>query len=264
MAYTLRHGCLSMIFRGILKLREKHQHPFSRNGLLPREAIYALSTLAGHLDPDITLQSYVHTQDLVCIFHLRRQLRDIRVVVWAALEGRKEASLHQRRSRKGRVAEDDSEGDSKDKSKDDEFDQPLDTTKQLIKQLKPASPKAKPVSECHLPSFQAEEPSLLDLDLETIHALLFSLHRNHSAEARARLFSLPAWQIKNFGEACGLLAQYRSESTSGKRNLRNLNPVDWRKRLPDLYRRAQPRPLGPALPTPFSREMKEGNRIYAY
>ena len=269
-AYTLRHGCLSNTFHALLEPDGEPQHAFFRNGYLPREGIYALSTLGGHLDPDISLQSYVHTQDVVCHLHLRRQLRELPIAVWAALEDREEASLHQRRSRNSRASADEFEAnseeafenDSQEDSEEDEFDQPLDTTIQLIKRLKPFTPKAKPVSECHLPSFQSEEPTLLDLDLETIHALLFSLQRKHSSEARARLFSLPAWQIENFAATCSRLAKYRTESTSGTRNLRNLKPNKDRKRLPDLYRRAQPGRLGPALPHHSREEMREANRIY--
>lgn len=253
-AYTLRHGCFSKIFRNVLEPRRRHQNPFSRNGLMPREAIYALSTLAGHLDPDITLQSYVHTQDIVCHLHLREQLRNLPLGLWAALEGRKETSLHQRRARHAVGASEASE--------DAEFDQMHDSTKRLIKQLDPATPKARAGHKVRLPRFQVEEPTLLDLDLETIHALLFSLQRNHTPEARARLFNLPEAQIQNFKDMCLRLAGYRTESTSGIRNLRNLKPNKKPKRLPDLYRRAQPGDFGPAPPHHSREEMGEANRIY--
>lgn len=253
-AYTLRHSCLSLIFQEIMKPWDTPQHPFFRNGLLPREAIYALSTLAGHLDPDITLQSYVHTQDLVCHLHFRTLLQDMKVAEWAALENRKEASLHQRRSRKTKVFGEDSEADP--------FDQPLDTSIQLIKQLKLSIPKGECASERPLPVFQIEEPSLLDLDLETIYALLSSLRRNHSHETRAGLFSLPVQQIKDFPKICLRLAKYRTKSTSGTHNFRNLKPLVARTRLPDLYRRAQPGEYGPALPHHSREELLEANRIY--
>jgi hypothetical protein len=182
-AYTLRHGCLSNTFHALLEPDGKHQHAFFRNGYLPREGIYALSTLGGHLDPDISLQSYVHTQDFVCHLHLRKQLRELPIGLWAALEDREEASLHQRRARI--VA-----GASK-ASEDVEFEQMHDSTERLIKQLdRSYSPKHGPGTRCVCQSSRLKSRSLLDLDLETIHALLFSLRRKHTAKARARLFNV--------------------------------------------------------------------------
>ena len=253
-AYTLRHGCLSNTFHALLAPDGKHQHAFFRNGYLPREGIYALSTLGGHLDPDISLQSYIHTQDIVCHLHLREQFREMPIGLWAALEGRQEASLHQRRARNAVRVSGASEGV--------EFDQMHDSTKRLIKQLDAATPTTRAGYKVRLPKFQAEEPSLLDLDMETIHALLFSLRRNHTPKARARLFNVTEMQIQKFKEMCFRLAGYRTESTSGKRNLRNLKPIKKHERLPDLYRRAQPADLGPAPPHHSRAEMGEANRIY--
>ena len=253
-AYTLRHSCISKIFRAMLEPRHRHQHPFSRNGLLPREATYALSTLAGHLDPDITLQSYIHTQDIVCHLHLRNQLKDLPIGVWAALEGRAATSLYQRRSRNSQPS-----GQTSERAEDDQI---LDTTKRLAKKLKLSIPKGKAARSRTFPGFEVAEASLLHFDIETIHALLSSFFRKHSRESRARLFGLPDAQIQKFKEMCLRLASYETVSTSGKLTLRNLKPLKNRKRLPALYRRAQPGLMGPAPPHHSRKEMSEANRIY--
>ena len=250
-AYTLRHGCLSNLFFGLLDPQRGEDHAFLRNGLLPREATYALSTLGGHLDPDISMQSYVHTQDILCHHHLRKQFEDTPIAIWAALEGKKEASLHQRRTRKAS-----GEGG------EDEQPQWRDTSRRLVRQLALEVPKARVSREIELPDLVIKEPSLLDLDIETIHALLVSFMRKHSARARAELFSLPGWQIEGFREACQRLAGYKTVSTSATQNLRNLKPVKERQRLPELYRRAQPGSLGPAPPHHSREEMIEANRVY--
>ncbi|MDT8321684.1 MAG: hypothetical protein RQ826_14275 [Xanthomonadales bacterium] len=253
-AYTLRHGCLSNIFLDLLSPSTTRPHAFFRNDLLPREAIYAISTLAGHLDPDITLQSYVHTQDIACYSHLREHLKNLPIGVWAALEGREEASLHQRRARKKNRSRETSDGAQN--------EQLHDTTTRLIKQLGLSTPKAKSGHKVPLPEFETTEASLLDFDIETIHALLFSLFRNHSQEARARLFGLPDAQIQKFLEMCLRLASHRTVSTSGKLNPRNLKPLKPRKHLPELYRHAQPGQFGPAPPHHSREEMEEANRVF--
>ena len=252
-AYSLRHSCLTNLF---FELFQPHSGisaaALMRNGNLPREVSYAISALAGHLDPDISLQTYIHLQDYAAHLHLRTLLADQPLVFWATLEGKKPGTLHQRRSR--------SDGKNEDPSGEGGCPQWLDTSRRLIRELALDVPRERRRQKVDLPELELEPRSLLDLDIETLHALFVSMLRSHSDEARARLFDLPQWQIKSLIATSTRLGAYNSNPTSGDSRSRTLRPKKERK-TPARFRRAQPGVMAPAPPNYWREEMDEANRI---
>lgn len=246
-AYSLRHSCLSNLFLEISR-------PRSQNIPVPREATYALSTLAGHLDPDVSLGTYIHLQDYAAHLQLRAFLADQPIAFWASLEGKRASSLHQRRSRSG-AGNDDADNDSG-------CPQWLDTSRRLIRKLDLGRPTARPRQKVELPEQAFEPLSLLDLDIETLHALFFSHLRNHSEEARARLFDLPSWQIKSLTTTSVRLGGYESAPIAGESNSRTLRKLPKGRKLPARFRRAQPGMMAPAPPNYRREEMAEAQRIH--
>lgn len=247
-AYSLRHSCLTNLFFQLFL-------PHSRDGGLPREATYALSALAGHLDPDISLQTYIHLQDYAAHLHLRTLLADqTSVPFWAALEGKPPKTLLQRQyvSRK------------RNRGHSSEPAQPqwLDISQRLVTELALETPKGRRRSKVKLPEQEFEARSLLDLDIITLHALFVSMHRAHSKEARARLFDLPVWQIESLVKTSKRLGEYKSEPIAGKAGSRILSNKPKDRKLPARFRKPQPGVLAPAPPNYWREEMEEANRIH--
>lgn len=254
-AYSLRHSCLTNCFFELFRL-DGHRRfgKLRRNGHLARETTYAISTLAGHLDPDISLQSYIHLQDYVAHLHLRALHAEQPLAFWASLEAKRPATLHQRRSRHSKREES--------ASGDPETPQWLDTSRRLIRELAIAAPERRRRGKIEFPELEAEPNSLLDLDIGTIHALFVSLHRNYARESRARLFDLPVWQVDSLREWAVRLGRHHSEPNSGRRASRTLRTPKKHKRLPARFRRAQPGVMAPAPPNYRREEMEEANRIH--
>lgn len=253
-AYSLRHSCLTNCFFELF--RPDGQRRFGklrRNGHLARETTYAISTLAGHLDPDISLQSYIHLQDYVAHLYLCTVHAEHPLAFWAALEGKQSASLHQRHSRQSQRG----------KAEPIRVDAPqwLDSSRRLIRELNIASPERKRRKKVELTELNITPHSLLDLDIETIHALFVSLHRNYSRESRARLFGLPIWQIDSLREWAIRLGRHHSEPNSGRQASRTLRPPKKHRRLPARFRRAQPGVMAPAPPNYRREEMEEAKRV---
>lgn len=254
-AYSLRHSCLTNLFFELF--RPDPEETFSalrRNGHLPRESTYAISTMAGHLDPDITLQTYIHLQDYAAHLHLRSLLADQPLALWAAFEGKTPKTLLQRRYRSGRH--------NKDPSSDSECPQWLDTSRRLIRELALDTPRRRRRQKVELPKQEFEPRSLLDLDIDTLHALFVSMLRSHSPEARARLFDLPQWQIKSLVKTSTRLGEYKSEPIAGDANSRTLRRAKKERKTPARFRRAQPGTMAPAPPNYWREEMEEANRIH--
>ncbi|TVS08979.1 MAG: hypothetical protein EA417_21410 [Gammaproteobacteria bacterium] len=246
-AYSLRHSCLTNLFFELFR-------PHSRGGNLPREATYAISTLAGHLDPDITLQTYIHLQDYAAHLHLRTLLADQPPAFWAALEGTTPKTLIQRRYRSG--------NQEVDPSSDWEGPQWLDPSRKLIRELALDTPRGRRRGKVELPEQEFEARSLLDLDIDTLHALFVSMLRSHSPAARARLFDLPEWQIKSLVKTSTRLGRYQSKPISGDASSRTLRPAKKDRKTPARFRRAQPGTMAPAPPNYWREEMDEANRIH--
>lgn len=117
--HTLRHSALSHLFARLFteELSRSMEAPLScpwvgdmfgsqslvsrlfSTTALPREAAYLLSTIAGHLDPTETMNTYVHFQDWIAGHYVNFQLESLPLSFWASLEGVGTDSLMVRHSR---------------------------------------------------------------------------------------------------------------------------------------------------------------------
>lgn len=249
-AYSLRHSCFSNLFAALFSPDQDGNclgSELLRNSHLPRDVVYSISNLAGHLDPVITLQFYIHMQDFIAYQILGRQQVDLPLAVWCTLENIGYGSLEQRRRRRARSGE-------------EEIPQWLDTSRQLIRKLKCPTPPTCPGEDIEQPTLEFPDHSLLDLDMDDINALLLSGQRSHSYYTRAEIFDLPVDQIKNFFEACLAQASQTSSSYSMRQRSRNLKIKEY-VRIPEIFRRPQPGSFGPAPPN-MRTERAEANRIF--
>ena len=287
-AYSLRHSCFSHLFDALLstlrmKYADKSQDgegndagqndaekneprnnflisQFMRNGHLPREVAYSISNSAGHLDPIMTLQFYIHLQDFISHQMLCELQRDLPLTVWSTLEGVGCASIEQRRRRRARAIELKREAGDGGEETSDNVPQWLDTSQTLIRKLKCPKPKTRQSEHIDMPSLEFPDRSLLDLDMDVINTLLMSGQRSHSIRARAESFDLPVDQIKHFYEACLVLAEQTSSSYSGQHRPRNIKIKNYDS-LPEIFRRPQPGSFGPAPPN-TRMERAEADRIF--
>jgi integrase len=241
-AYALRHSCLTHLFAALFM----PESPFLRNGNLPREAIYSISTMAGHLDPVITLQFYIHLQDWIAHRMLGDEQEDLPLAIWSTLANIGYKSLEQRRRRRAQDG--------------DKAPQWLDFSRQAIRKLKCPLPETRSGENVEIPTLDFQERTLLDLDMDDINALLLSGHRRHHDQARAEIFDLPVEQIRKFFKHSKILAGEVSEAYSENKRFRNLKIKDY-VQMPEIFRRPQPGRLGPAPPN-TRRERAEADRIY--
>lgn len=263
-AYSLRHSCFSHLFEALLSPDRKREgcrgSQLLRNGHTPREVAYSISSLAGHLDPVITLQFYVHMQDFVAYKTLAKNQVDLPLAIWSTLEGINLDSLEQRRRRLALDREQKKEKDENKNEDNNEMPQWLDTSRQLIRKLKCPMPKMRLGKDAPLPSIEFPERTLLELDMDDINALLLSGQRSYSYQARAEFFDLPARQIRAFFDHSQRLAGKISEAYSAKQQFRNLK-VKSHSQIPEMFRRPQPGRFGPAPPNTRA-ERAEAGRIY--
>ena len=249
-AYSLRHSCFSHLFAALFSTDRKKDFlgsQFLRDGHLPREVAYSISNLAGHLDPVITLQFYIHMQDVMAYKMLCELQAELPLAVWSTLANISYGGLEQRRRRRARTGE-------------PEIAQWLESSREAIRKLKCPMPKTCSWGEIELPALEFPERSLLDLDMDDINALLLSGQRSYSSRVRAEIFDLPADQIKLFYEACLALAEQTSSSYSKQQRPRNLK-IKEHVRIPEIFRRPQPGSFGPAPPN-TRMERAEADRIF--
>lgn len=265
--YTLRHTCFTRTFNQTMNQEsadENAEHSFLRNGQAPREAVYSISVLAGHLDPDVSLGTYIHSQD-ICAFHWIKAVNaDLPLRTWATLEGKAYITLTTRRSRR--------------KSRGlnpDAVPAWADLTNQTIKHLNLEAPLSRSgtlVSICEEP---LDERSIVHLSLQGAHSLLMALNRRMSHASRAVIFEVPEAEIKALEARArsvkNRLSGFREANDPGadsskKENSRKARPrlvrhaVPWN-RLPPIHTGAQPGMLGPGLPTQ-KEERAEAQRIF--
>lgn len=241
-AYSLRHSCLTHLFAALYLPRS----PFLRNGHLPREAIYSISTMAGHLDPVITLQFYIHLQDWVAHQILAELQEDLPLATWSTLANIDYKSLEQRRRRRARAGD-----------KDPQW---LDFSRQAIRKLECPLPDTQSGEDVEIPSLEFPERTLLDLEMDDINAMLLSGRRSFSDQKRAEFFDLPVEQVRAFFQHSRGLARELSEAYSAKKRFRNLKIKSYL-HTPEMFRRPQPGQLGPAPPN-TRQERTEADRIY--
>jgi len=117
--HALRHSFLMNLFVRLMLAELKHlfgrsvacpwmiedqegmalQKRLFKSDILPREAAYLLSALAGHLDPTETMRSYIHLQDWVAGLFVAELAANHSLSLWASLEGISTESLRVRHAR---------------------------------------------------------------------------------------------------------------------------------------------------------------------
>lgn len=284
--YSLRHSCLTHLFRRLMDpylRRTDNQHPFFRRDQVPREAIYSISTFAGHLDPEISLGTYIHSQEICAFQWLKSLSKDFPLGVWANLEGKAYVALTQRRHRT--------------KARDsDSPEQWEDSYEKLLKSIKVDNPKKRPGCLVNVEPETLDERSVLHFQITEAHRLMMSYFRQMSNSSRASIFQVPEEEVRrieklalrvrekksHFREIkqCNKQGQNKSKNhckttnreapkdppepvkPSRERRSRIIRDEVRYKRLPPLYTGAQPHQFAPGLPS-AKIERAEANRIFA-
>lgn len=265
--YTLRHSCFTQHFFRIVSaksLGENTDSPFLRSGHTPREATYSISTLGGHLDPDVTLGTYIHTQDICAFYWIKDLNSDLPLGTWAHLEGKQYVTLTTRRRRRKE------EGGNPNAIP--AWDDLLKSATAALDIRAPSSHRGNRVKIIDEP---LDERSIVYLSLREAHVLLMSLNRSMSNSSRGAIFEVPEKEIKVLlarassvqNRVSGFREAQKSESGAVQHeSFKKAQPRLIKKnlpwvRLPPIHTGAQPGALGPGLPTQ-KQEIAEAQRIF--
>lgn len=205
--------------------------------VLPREAAYLISTIAGHIDPTETMHTYVHHQDWIAGLYLQHLAKSLPLSAWASLEGISVDAMMVRRSRHKRT-----KGEAPIPS--------VDTPRRLLAGFKSVQP----------PGSQAEPiPSIIDTQVDTrsqlerlpvdgVYCVLALATRSMSDAAREHVSGIDRRVFKSLVVAAQSIAR---EQTSA-RNVEARRPR-WlvsqpKRQRPQMTRLPQLDGFGPAIP----------------
>jgi len=222
-----------------------------------RQAVYLVSALAGHLDPQETTQTYSHGLDWILGRYLAYDTRRVSLKVVATLEGRSYGAVAVHRQRRGATKRLVSMEDVR------------RTLCRLITEARGAEPQIfvspPPVDPIGSSEYARNRPpprDLMDLTLDEAYALALSSKRGLSQVARAQLFDLPAAVVSRFMSTAAKLANSPTATrhATGRRS-RFLRHQKKPRRLPNTRQRPEVSGLGPALPRTFG-ERRESRQVF--
>ena len=256
--HSLRHSFLShlfsRIFAGELKARGipmvcpwsrseeewKTLKKLFRSNELPREGAYLLSALAGHIDPDETMHSYVHFQDWIAGIYLRELAATHSVAFWAGLEGNTPDALMVRHSR--------------DKRRTGVKVVPhLDTPQRLLATLNMPPPPGHPPRQELPPIIDAlANPTirLRQMRLEGVYAAIAVASKPMNETTRQLLTGITTPLYRQLCKAASAFAAAKSASRNEKARRPKALVPKTKRRQPLLSRLPQIEGLGPSIPRP--------------
>lgn len=222
-----------------------------------RKAIYQVSAVAGHIDPEETIQTYCHSLDWLLGRYLLHADRPVSLKLLSAIDGRSPTAVAVDRHRSG--------GDPR-KLGTDDIRRSLGRLIRKARRTKPrvfaAPPKSKPRINTPVNQQVLSERKLCKLTLDEAYALAFSSRRNISQASRAALFHLSALDIANFiSEATRIATIQTRTRVKGRRRPRFLRYQPVRPRAPRSAHRREILSVGPALPR-VEAELTEARRIF--
>lgn len=270
--HTLRHSCLSNLFLQIMlaglgdglggrgdvpwlgamgRKKSTLLRRLFQKTALPREAMYAIASFAGHIDPTESLSTYIHFQDWIAVQYLRAQCTQLPLAIWASMEGISVDALMVRRSRHKRA--------------NGNLPAHLDSPRRLLAGLETPRPAGQPCASA-VPLFPGP-PSLTSalqkLPLEGVFCVLALAGRQMSMRAREHATGLPS-AVFNALRTCALeLAKMKSahRDASVRRSRVLASRTEIRQR-PKLAQRPQLDGLAPAIPRERS-ELEDARNVFA-
>jgi integrase len=209
-----------------------------RSELLPREGAYLLSALAGHIDPNETMNSYVHLQDWISGMFLREAAATHGISLWAALEGITPEAMMVRHSR--------------DKRRTGVAVIPhLDTPQRMLKSLHIPLPPGHPPKKQPLPpvaSLPGPTHRLKQMRLEGVYSALAIASKPMNDGARRLLTGIDTALYRRLCKKASELAATQSATRNkGARRPRILAPKA-KRAAPLPSRLPQIAGLGPSIP----------------
>lgn len=260
--YSLRHGFLSNLFLELMRPFGEKFPELRRGENNVYEAVYSISTLAGQLDPEISLTTYIHTQDYTAHLNICRTLHcDHPPKLWAALENISVASVERRIDRQDKKHREEHGWDNQE-CKYQKYRFCMRNYARLAKRLELKRPRSKRREKITLPSVILEERSIIDLDIAALYAMFCSMQRRHTNKARAELFGVPEEEVVNLGKWGLKLGAFKTSPPTGSESSRMLRKHPKGRKLPPVYQFAQPGSLAPAPPNYSRTEFNEANRVY--
>jgi integrase len=205
--------------------------------VLPREAAYLISTIAGHIDPTETMHTYVHHQDWVAGLYLQDLAKSLPLSTWASLEGISVDAIMVRRSRHKR-----SKGEAPIAS--------VDTPRRLLAGFKSVRP----------PGSQAEAiPSIIDTQVDTrsqlerlpvegVYCVLALAARSMSDGAREHVSGIDRQVFKSLVVAAQSIAREKTSARNVEARRSRWLAEQPKRRRPQLTRLPQLDGFGPAIP----------------
>jgi integrase len=256
--HTLRHSFLSnlflLIFIAELEVRasRKISCPWLPNldvkrllrrlfqsGVLPREGAYLLSALAGHIDPDETMHTYIHFQDWIAGLYVRELGSSHKLSLWAALERIRVDALMVRHSR------------VRARTKTQVLPH-LDTPNRLLATLDLALPVGHPPPEKLQQSgvFRPPVAPLRRLPLEGIYSCLAFAGKSMNWSTRELLTGVDSKTHSRLRSVALEIARIETSTRNSKGRRRRIMAPKVGRRRPELYRLPQLEGFGPAIPRP--------------
>lgn len=222
-----------------------------------RKAIYQVAALAGHIDPQETMQTYCHSLDWLLGRFLAYVDWPISLKLLAAVDGRRESAVAVARYRAGG------------RTRKLEMADVRRSVSRLIRKAKTSNravfaiPPESTLRTSPRPNQEMlAERKITELTLVQAYALALSSKRSMSTTACAELFDMSSADVSKFlSEAKQVASELTATRVRHSRRSRTLRHEHLRHRMPRSTRRPEISGLGPALPK-VSVELTEGCRVF--